>query len=359
MRIFEPFKMNKTTAENRIMMPPLLIFGLDVPDGEVGDFRLEHYEARARDGIGTIVVEAAIVDKNYLIAKGQIGIWDNSQIPGLAELAERINKHGAVSIIQLQHAGGKALPEINAEPFGPSDMEYAGRRMREASKAELEDVCEKFGEAAVRAKKAGFHGVEIHNAHGYLLTQMVSPLINKRTDDYGGTPEKRMKLPLDILKNIRGSCGDDFIIGVRFGANEPDYKDGVFIARAYEDNGIDYLSATHGYLRPDDRAAFGVPEDFPHNGIVYGGKIIKENVKRAPVILVNEIKTFAQGEWLLERNYGDAIAYGRALLATKDMIKRYNSGLPENVCVYCKGCSFGRNPSLCPKTCAGYKSPDL
>lgn len=347
MRIFEPLRINKMSAKNRIMMPPLVIFGLKIPDGEVGDFRLEHYEDRAKDGIGTIVVEAAAVDKDYIIARGQVGIWDDSQIAGLAELAGRINKHGAISVIQIQHAGGKPLKEANANPFGPSAMEYAGHNMREASKAELEQVCEQFIAAAVRAKKAGFHGVEIHNAHGYLLTQMVSPLINTREDEYGGTPEKRMKLSLDILKGIRSACGEDFIIGVRFGANEPSYEDGVFIAQKYEENGIDYLSASHGYLRPD-REEFKVPEDFPHNAIVYGGRIIKENVKRAPVILVNEIKSIAQGEWLLEQNYGDAIAFGRPLLATRDMIARYNAGLSENICLYCKSwCSFGRNPDVC------------
>jgi 2,4-dienoyl-CoA reductase-like NADH-dependent reductase (Old Yellow Enzyme family) len=236
-------------------------------------------------------------------------------------------------------------------------MEYAGNNMREASKAELEQICIQFISAAARAKKAGFHGVEIHNAHGYLLTQMVSPLINKREDKYGGTPKKRMKLSLDILKGIRRECGDDFIIGARFGVNEPDYADGVFIAKLYEENGIDYLSASHGYLRPDDRQAFGVPDDFPHNGIVYGGKIVKENIKRVPVILVNEIKSFAQGEWLLEQNYGDMIAFGRPLFATKNMIERYNSNQPENACIYCKPwCYFGRKPEACPKTCAGYKS---
>jgi 2,4-dienoyl-CoA reductase-like NADH-dependent reductase (Old Yellow Enzyme family) len=173
-------------------------------------------------------------------------------------------------------------------------------------------------------------------------------MVNKREDEYGGTPEKRMKLSIDILQGIRRECGDDFIIGVRFGANEPKFEDGVFIAQMYEENGIDYLSASHGYERPNDRQEFNVPDDFPHNAIVYGGKIIKENVKRAPVILVNEIKSFAQGEWLLEQNYGDAIAFGRPLLATKDMIARYKAGMPENICLYCKpGCSFGRIADVC------------
>lgn len=353
MRIFEPLKINKIQAKNRIMFPPVVIFGLEVKDGikdgEIGGFRMKHYEEIAKSGVGTIVVEAAAVNKDYIITPGQIGIWDDKFIGGLSGLAENINKHGAVSVIQLQHAGGKPYKEINANPFGPSEMEYAGHNMREASEQELENACSEFITASVRAKKAGFNGVEIHNAHGYLLTQMVSPLINKRDDEYGGTPEKRMKLAVDIHKGIRRECGDDFIIGVRFGVNEPGYDDGVFIAKTYEDNGIDYLSASHGYLFPD-RKEFNVPDDFPNNGIVYGGKIIKENVKKTPVILVNEIKGIDQGEWLLKQNYGDAIAFARPLLANPDMITRYNRGLRENNCSYCKPwCFYGRgDPGLCP-----------
>jgi 2,4-dienoyl-CoA reductase-like NADH-dependent reductase (Old Yellow Enzyme family) len=328
------------------MFPPLVLFGLPVPDGEIGSFRMEHYEERAKHNVGTIVVEAAAVSRDYAITHGQIGIWSDEHIAELSELAGRINKHGAISVIQLQHAGGKPLKELNENPFGPSAMKYVGHDMREASKAELENACGEFITAAARAKKAGFHGVEIHNAHGYLLTQMVSPLINKREDKYGGSPENRMKLPLDILKGIRRECGEDFIIGVRFGVNEPSYDDGIFIAQTYENNGIDYLSASHGYLFPG-RKEFDVPEDFPNNAVVYGGKLIKDNVKRAPVILVNEIKSIRQGEWLLEHNCGDMIAFGRSLFASPDMITRFNNGEPENDCMYCKSCSYSRNPALC------------
>lgn len=346
MKIFSTIKINKKEAKNRIMMPPLVVFGVDTHDGEVGEFRLNHYESRAKDGIGTIVVEAAAISREYAITPSQIGIWDDSSVDGLSELANRIKKHGAIAIIQLQHAGGKPHKDINSNPFGPSDMEYVGHNVRAATVDELRNVCDEFVAAAVRAKKAGFDGVEIHNAHGYLLTQMVSPILNKRTDEYGGTPEKRMKLSIDVLKGIRSECGEDFIIGVRFGANEPSYEDGVFIAKTYEQNGIDYLSASSGYSLPEEK--FDVPQDFPNNAIVYGGKIIHDNIKSVPVILVNQIKSFEQGEWLLEHDYGDMIAFGRPLLASGEMIARYKQGLPENICLYCKSwCLWSRDPKNC------------
>ena len=348
MKLFSKIKINKKEANNRLMMPSMVVFGLDTRDGEIGEFRLNHYEARAKDGIGTIIVEAAAVSRDYAITPCQIGIWDDSFIGGLSELAERIKKYGSIAIIQLQHAGGKPHKDINPNPFGPSEMEYVGHNMREASADELRNACDEFVAAAVRAKKAGFDGIEIHNAHGYLLTQMASPLLNKRTDEYGGTPEKRMKLSIDILKGIRAECGEDFIIGARFGSNEPSYAEGVVNAKIYEQNGIDYLSASSGYALPDEK--FEVPEDFPNNDIVYGGKIIHDNVKSVPVILVNQIKSFEQGEWLLQQDYADMIAIGRPLLAVGDMIARFNRGEPENICLYCNKpwCWWSKNPSECP-----------
>lgn len=354
MKLFEQISIHTKKVKNRIMMPPLDIFGIDTRDGRVGDFRYDHYERRSRDGIGTIVVEAAAINKDYAIIKEQIGIWDENCLKDLEKLSSVIKKHGSLAIIQLQHAGGKPHHEINKTPFGPSDMEYVGHNMRAASKAELASVPEEFARAASLAERAGFDGVEIHNAHGYLLTQMLSPLINKRTDEYGGTPEKRMKLPLDVHNAIKSAVGKDFIVGVRFGANEPEYSDGIYIAQKYEENGIHYLSSSHGYLFPE-REAFGVPADFPGNAVVWGGKLIHDNVKSVPVVLVNHITSFSEAEWLLQNNCGDLIAFGKPLLATPNMIERYKNGLNENNCIYCKSCSWGENPVNCPS----YKKSNL
>lgn len=343
MKIFESIKINKHTAKNRIMLPPVVVFGLETRDGEVGGFRMDHYEGFAKNNVGVIVVEAVAVNKDYIITPCQIGAYDDKFIPELSELADRIRKHGSIAVAQIQHAGGKPYAPINENPFGPSEMDYNGHKMRSASVAELEGACDDFIKAAVRLKKAGFDGAEIHNAHGYLLTQMCSPLINKRDDDYGGTPEKRMKLSLDILKGIRRECGDDFIIGVRFGANEPSYENGIAIAKMYEDNGIDYLSASHGYQFPS-REDFNVPEDFPYNAIVYGGTKIKENVKKVPVILVNHIQNIAEGEWLLKRGLGDMIAYARPLLAANDMIARFQENKKDGICLYCPRCKWTYDP---------------
>ena len=350
--IFQPVKIGTKTAKNRIMMPPLVYFGLDVSGGAVGGVRLEHYEQRARDGVGTIVVEAAAVDRDYIITPCQIGAWDDSNIAELSELAGRVKRHGSLCVIQLQHAGGKPYAPVNANPFGPSAGEYLGHNMREATVWELERVVEQYVESALRMREAGFDGIEIHNAHGYLLTQMASPLLNRRGDEYGGAIERRMKLSLDILRAVREACGADFIIGTRFGANEPTYAEGIEIAKLYEAGGIDYFSASNGY-RDETVPESEVPEGFEYNSIAYGGTLVKRAVKNTPVAVVNSIATVERGEWLLKNGYADIIAYGRPLLANGNFIRDYTkSAGSEAICSHCKRCFFTHDSSKCPANSA-------
>ena len=348
MKLFESIKIGKKTAQNRIMMPPCVVIGTGSTDGSIGEFRMKHYEQRAKDGVGTIVVEAAAVQEDYRRFPCQIGLWSDKHLPEMKELADRIHQYPAVSTVQIYHAGGQTMIGPNTKiRFGPSAGKYDNGEMREATVDELEEVCESFVAAALRAQQAGFDGVEIHNAHGNLLTQMVSPLINKRTDAYGGALEGRMKLSLDILKGIRQACGNDFIVGVRIGGNEPSYEDGIEIARRYEANGVDYISVSGGFgdwsLLPPP------PADFPYNAIVYGGALIKKEIQSIPIILVNDIKTAERGEWLVQNGFGDMIAYGRPLLAASDFVSRskispdYQSG-----CVGCRSCLWLSNHSKCP-----------
>ena len=341
MKLFEPINIRNKTAANRIMMAPCVVFGAGTTNGDVGEFRMNHYGQRAKDGVGTIVIEAVAVQEKCLGSiPALIGTWSDEHLPQLKELANRIHRYPAVSIVQIMHRGGRRTGLAdNAIPFGPSAGQLEDDIMREATVEELEGVRDSFIAAATRVKEAGFDGVEMHNAHGFFLTQMVSAIINKRTDEYGGTLDKRMKLPLDILNGIRKTCGDDFIVGVRIGANEPNYDDGIQIAKKYEANGIDYVSVSAGY--GDMSILPPPPPDFPYNAIVYGGALIKENIKSVPVILVNDIKTAERGEWLLQNGFGDMIAYGKPLLATPDFVSRARTEPQKNNdCVKCRQCHW-------------------
>jgi 2,4-dienoyl-CoA reductase-like NADH-dependent reductase (Old Yellow Enzyme family) len=167
-----------------------------------------------------------------------------------------------------------------------------------------------------------------------------------------------MKMPIDVLNGIRRACGEDYIIGVRFGANEPTYEHGIEIAKIYAENGIDYLSATHGYPVPYDVEACKaqIPPDFPFNAIVYSGVKVKESLSRidklkdVPVILVNDIRTAARGEWLLEREYGDMIAYAHPLIAATDFVTRSRIDPDYNKCIRCPRCIWVGDANTCAGT---------
>jgi len=350
MKLFEPIKIGGKTALNRIMMPPCVVIGTGTVNGTIGEFRMRHYEQRAKDGVGIIVIEAAAVQEEYGRFPCQIGIWSDKHIPEMKELADRIHQYPSLCTVQLYHAGGQTMiPYNNVIRFGPSAGDYDGGVMREATVHELEGVCESFITAAIRIREAGFDGVEIHNAHGTLLTQMVSPLLNKRTDVYGGELENRMKLSLDILKGIRKACGSGFIIGVRMGANEPTYENGIQIARMLEENGADYISVSGGY--GDMSKLPPPPADFPYNAIVYGGTLVKKETRGIPVILSNDIKTATRGEWLLQNGFGDMIAYGRPLLATPDFVSRAKESPGDcNDCIGCSHCIWLSDYTKCPTT---------
>lgn len=340
MTIFSPVNIGKLTVRNRIMYPPLVIFGLDTSDGAVGQQRIAHYRRLAENGVGTIVVEAAAIRSDCGLALCQVGIWDDKHIPELSELAKGINDNGAASFIQLQHCGGKTIPELSSDKIGPSSMEFNGSTMREATIYEISEIVRNFADAAYRAKLAGFSGVEIHAAHGYLLTQFHNPLINTRTDAYGGSTANRARITLEVLAAIKAKCGQDYPVGIRLGISEPDYAEGTAIAKLLDDAGIDYISASNGHSFSLDRAELGVPEDFPNNAITYCAAAVKKAVVSAPVIAVNQIKTIDNGEWLINSGHADMIAYGRSLFATPDMIPRYERGERENVCIYCKTCGW-------------------
>ncbi len=344
MRILEPIKINNQTIKNRIVFPPAVLFGYDYLSNHVGPQRLEHYKRIANAGTGLIIIEATCVDPYGKLSPGQLGLWEDSQISGFKELCSAIHEEGSKVYVQIHHGGMNTHPLVNSYPIAPSCIE--GRRGREATTDDLKVVRDNFINAAIRAKQAGADGVELHAAHGYLLSQMASPVTNLRNDEYGGTLQKRIKLAIDIINGIRSACGTDFTIGVRMGGYEPQYEQGIEIAKNYESAGANYLHVSWGILGQDKKVP-EVPEGFRCNAIVYSASLVKKNVK-IPVIAVNGINTVQNGEWLLKNGYADMIAYCRPILATPDFARRVAEGEKETTCIRCKNCFWFTEPSRCP-----------
>lgn len=214
--LFSPVSIRSITLKNRIAMSPMCQYS--AKDGKVSDWHLVHYGTRATGGAGLIIVEATAVFPEGRITPGDLGIWSDDHIPGLRKIAEYVHSQGSVAGIQLAHAGrkascavpwegGKQLDLNNGgwETVAPSAIPFSpGERIPlMAGKTYIDWVVEGFREAAIRALKAGFRIAEIHSAHGYLLQEFLSPLSNKRTDEYGGSFDNRTRLLREVVREVR------------------------------------------------------------------------------------------------------------------------------------------------------------
>ena len=227
--LFTPLELRGLRLKNRLAMSPMCQYSA-TEGGEVTDWHLLHYPTRALGGVGLVIVEATAVLPEGRISPFDLGIWSEDHLPGLRELARRIREAGAVPGIQLAHAGrkaGTARPWEGGRPLGwkvvgPSPLPFAeGYPVPEAlDEAGMARVLEAFVEGAKRALRAGFLVVELHMAHGYLLSSFLSPLANRREDAYGGSRENRMRFPLEVARAVREAIPPELLLFVRVSATD-------------------------------------------------------------------------------------------------------------------------------------------
>ncbi|HDR6926262.1 TPA: NADPH dehydrogenase, partial [Bacillus thuringiensis] len=200
--LFSPYTIKDVTLKNRIVMSPMCMYSSENGDGQVTNFHLIHYGTRAAGQVGLVMIEATAVLPEGRISNKDLGIWDNSLIEGLHKTTTFIHDNGAKAAIQLAHAGRKA--ELETDALAPSAIPF-NETMKmpiEMSKHQIKDTVLAFQQAAVRSKQAGFDVIEIHGAHGYLINEFLSPLSNKRTDEYGGSPENRYRFLREIIDSV-------------------------------------------------------------------------------------------------------------------------------------------------------------
>lgn len=208
-----PLKLSRgPVMKSRIMLAPITN-QQSYPDGRLSDDEIHWLGMRAKGGFALVRTAAAPVQQVGQGYPGQLGVFGDEHIEGLSHLAAAIRASGALSAVQLYHGGDRADPELVGTPVSPSADSHNGAR--ELRLEEVEQLRDDFIEAAVRADMAGFDGVEVHGAHGYVLAQFLSPVINRRTDSYGGSLQNRARLMLDVIGGIRRRCRADFQIGLR------------------------------------------------------------------------------------------------------------------------------------------------
>lgn len=324
--IKESLKVNNIKINNRIVMPPMATSKSD--GGKVNQNLVDYYDEKSKGGyIGLIITEHAFVSKEGMANSGQVSISNNNDIEGLKKIVDAIHNNGSKVIAQISHAGSSANPKVTGldiiSASAVVNNGYTGKTdivPNEMNKNDISRVVKCFVDASRRAKEAGFDGVEIHSAHGYLLNQFYSPLTNKRSDEYGGSLENRIKIHLDIIKEVRKVVGEEYLIALRLGVCDyveggSSINDAIYASKAFENEGLDLLDISGGFcgiLRPG------------HNEPGYFGELseaIKKEVS-IPVILTGGITEGIHAESLLKEGKADLVGVGRAILKDSNWAKK-------------------------------------
>jgi len=342
--LFETIRINGLELKNR-MVVSAMVTNFCNEDGTPTEKYLAYHEKKAQGGWGLVITENYAVTPDAGGFKRLPGLWNDALIDSHKELTRRVHQAGGRIVAQIYHAGRETSSAVTGvKPVAPSRLKdpTMPEQPRELSISEIEELAAQFGNCARRVKEAGFDGVEIHGAHGYLVGQFMSPFSNKRFDKYGGTTENRARFALEIVADVRKKCGDDFPILYRMSAME--YVDGGLgieesktIARLLEKAGVDCIHCSQGVYASRDTI---IPHYiFPKGNFINNAAAVKSAVK-IPVIGVGRINDPLIAETILECGKADLVTMARASLADPDMPNKYKSGNAGDI-IHCIGCVQG------------------
>lgn len=342
--LFTPIRIGKMEVANRLVVAPMVVNYCNT-DGTASERWIAYHEARAKGGWGLIITEDYAVDpagKGYSCIPG---LWDDSQVESHSELTRVVHQYGTKIVAQIYHAGGQTSHLVTgSRPVAPSPIPCPAiqEMPRELTIGEIRGIVEKFGDCALRAKDSGFDGVEIHGAHGYLISGFMTPYSNKRTDMYGGCLMNRLRFPLEIIANVRAKVGRDFPVGFRISADEfvpggRTIEDTKAIASILEENTVDVLHITVGtYATPFATIA---PAAARHGLMADLAAEVKRVVK-IPVITVNRINDPFVAEAIILSGKADLVAMARGALADPELPVKAALGKFDDI-TYCIGCNQG------------------
>lgn len=309
--LFSPYRIKNLTLKNRIVLPPMCMYSAS-EDGIVNQWHTIHYGTRAIGGTGLLIIEATGVSPEGRITSGDLGIWDDNQVAGLSELVETIHRYGAKAGIQLNHAGRKCEANVKEiEAPSPIPFQEGSKVPREMTKEDIAETVKEFQNAALRAKKAGFDLIQIHAAHGYLLSEFLSPLTNHRTDAYGGSPENRVRILGEVIDAVRAVWPAEYPLDLRVSAE--DYQEGgnlaedlVTLINLVKAKGIDMVNVSSGGVVPV------LPNAFPGYQVPHA-EVIREGTS-LPVAAGGLLSDAKETNSLVEDGKADLIYLGRELL---------------------------------------------
>ncbi|MGQ9674787.1 MAG: oxidoreductase [Chloroflexota bacterium] len=357
-RLFEPISIRGLQLKNRYVMPPMVTNYAEA-DGAVTQRLIDYHVARARGGVGLIIVEASYIRPDGRGFVNEVGIHKDDLIPGLKRLVDEVHNAGAKIAIQIFHAGRQTSSLVTGiQPIAPSAVccPVIQEIPREVSIQDIRQLQDDFAAAARRAKQAGFDAVEVHGAHGYLIAQFLSPFTNRRLDEYGGSLNGRARFAIEVVRKVRDTVGPEFPILFRISGAE--YVEGGLtltqtraITPMLIEAGVDAMDVSAGNYA----TAGGIiiaPMEVEQAVLAPLSRGIKE-VSSVPVIVADRVHDPFIAEQVLELGQADMIAIGRALLTDPDLPNKAQRGEFDEIltCISCNqaciGYLFQQQPISC------------
>ena len=346
--LFSPVKIGTMEIKNRIAMAPMATDFAE-GDGTVSDRLIDYYEARARGGAGLIILEVCTIDGMSPYIPRTVGLWDDSFIGGLKRLTDAVHAHGAKIIPQIAHPGPESLAPLfnGTEAVGPSAgivNNLTRMKCRGLAADEIPALIGQFGDAARRARAAGFDGCELHAAHSYMLAgSFLSTLRNRRVDEYGGGLTGRLRFPLEVIRAVQEKAGADFPVTLRLSAEEQvpggrSLEETGYIARVFTEAGVAGFHMSSG-VYPDLAWRVIPPTGTPFGLNVAGAASVKK-AAGAPVMVVGRIVEPGMAEEIVRGGSAVMVVLGRSLIADPEWPNKAKAGAWDDI-TPCIGCGLG------------------
>jgi len=344
--LFSPVTVGSLTVPNRFVRSATHDYMAD-DEGTITDANVALFSRLAEGEVGLIITGHANVQPSGKASPRQMGVFDDRFVDGLARIPAAVHRHASKVFLQIAHAGRQTKPrDCGCVPVSPSPVYDPVTKVmpRELSGEEIRSLIADFVAAAGRARRAGFDGVQLHAAHGYLLSSFLSPHTNRRTDEWGGPVESRARVLLDTLRGVKASCGRDFPVVVKL--NSTDFLEGgltlddaVRIARLLEADGIDGIEASGGMAEAGLGSVWpGLRSQADEGYFVANATRIKGAVN-VPVFGLGGIRTLAVAERIVEEGQADLISLSRPFIRDPFLVKRFREGLAAgSECISCNKC---------------------
>ena len=353
--LFSPIQMGTLETPNRFVRSATNDYMAD-NDGRITGRQIELYRRLAEGGIGLIITGFLYVHPTGKASPGQTGIYSDDHIPGLRSLTDTVHKAGSIIAAQIVHGGRQARPKIcGGEAIAPSAVEDTKTKVRprEMSGDEVESVIRWFVDASVRVQKAGFDAVQLHAAHGYLLSQFISPHTNRRNDHWGGTAEKRSRIIFAILQKVREAAGQGYPVFIKLNVKDflpggLDIRESLPLAVSLDKAGIDAIEISGGMMEAEGTPTVQTDILSPDREAYF--RMFAEQIKpeiQCPLILVGGIRSARVMEQLIQNGTADMVSMCRPFIREPDLVAKFQQNKEKADCISCNKC-FNPRGIRCP-----------